>query len=72
MFPMEERQTSVQDELLNRYKEKGSQVTVFLTRGNRIVGKILDHDRYTILLDVDGQPQLIYKHAISTIVEGNP
>ncbi|WP_461829714.1 RNA chaperone Hfq [Aquifex sp.] len=70
MFPMEERQVNLQDELLNRYKEKGSTITVFLTRGNRIVGKLLDHDRYTILLEVDGQPQLIYKHAISTIVEG--
>lgn len=67
---MEERQVNLQDELLNRYKEKGSTITVFLTRGNRIVGKLLDHDRYTILLEVDGQPQLIYKHAISTIVEG--
>ncbi|NPB06291.1 MAG: RNA chaperone Hfq [Aquificae bacterium] len=72
MLPMEERQSNVQDELLNRYKETGVTVTVFLTRGNRIVGKILDHDRYTILLDVDGQHQLIYKHAISTIVEGQP
>ena len=70
MFPMEERQVNLQDELLNRYKEKGSTITVFLTRGNRIVGKLLNHDRYTILLEVDGQPQLIYKHAISTIVEG--
>ena len=70
MFPMEERQINLQDELLNRYKEKGSTITIFLTRGNRIVGKLLDHDKYTILLEVDGQPQLIYKHAISTIVEG--
>ncbi len=70
MFHMEERQINLQDELLNRYKEKGSIITIFLTRGNRIVGKLLDHDKYTILLDVDGQPQLIYKHAISTIVEG--
>jgi len=70
MFPMEERSANLQDELLNRYKEKGATITVFLTRGNRIVGKLLDHDRYTILLDVDGQPHLIYKHAVSTIVEG--
>ncbi len=70
MFPMEERQVNLQDELLNRFKEKGSTITVFLTRGNRIVGKLLNHDKYTILLEVDGQPQLIYKHAISTIVEG--
>lgn len=70
MFPMEERSANLQDELLNRYKEKGATITVFLTRGNRIVGKLLDHDKYTILLEVDGQPHLIYKHAVSTIVEG--
>ncbi|HID65570.1 MAG TPA: RNA chaperone Hfq [Aquificaceae bacterium] len=71
MYPMEERQANVQDELLNRFKEKGSTVTIFLTRGNRIVGKVLNHDRYTILLEVEGHPYLIYKHAISTIVEGS-
>ncbi len=70
MHPMGERQVNLQDEMLERFKEKGSTITVFLTRGNRIVGKVLEHDKYTILLEVDGQPQLIYKHAISTIVEG--
>jgi len=70
MFPMEERGANLQDELLNRYKEKCATITVFLTRGNRIVSKLLDHDKYTILLEVDGQPYLIYKHAVSTIVEG--
>ncbi len=71
MFPMEEREVNIQDEMLNKFKEKGSTITVFLTRGNRIVGKVLNHDRYTILLEVDGHPYLIYKHAISTIVEGS-
>lgn len=70
MFPME-RQTNVQDEILDNLKNKGSTVTVYLTRGNRITGRILNHDKYTILLDVDGQPNLIYKHAVSTIVEGS-
>ncbi len=69
MLPME-KETNVQDELLNNLKAKESTVTVYLTRGNRITGKILDHDKYTVLLDVEGQPHLIYKHAISTIVEG--
>ena len=70
MYPME-KETSIQDELLNNLKTKGATVTVYLTRGNRITGKILDHDKYTILLDVEGQPNLIYKHAVSTIVEGS-
>jgi host factor-I protein len=69
MLPME-KETNVQDELLNNLKAKETTVTVYLTRGNRITGKILDHDKYTLLLDVEGQPHLIYKHAISTIVEG--
>ncbi len=69
MLPME-KETNVQDELLTNLKNKEATVTIYLTRGNRITGKILDHDKYTLLLDVDGQPHLIYKHAISTIVEG--
>ncbi len=68
MLPMEGN-VNVQDEVLDNLKNKGATVTVFLTRGNRITGKILNHDKYTILLDVDGQPNLIYKHAVSTIVE---
>lgn len=65
-----EKNTSVQDEYIEELKRKGATITLFLTRGNRITGKILDHDKYTILLDVEGEPNLIYKHAISTIVQG--
>ncbi len=69
MYPME-RETAIQDEMLDTFKERETTVTLYLTRGNRLTGKILNHDRYTILLDVEGQPHLIYKHAVSTIVEG--
>ena len=69
MYPME-RETAIQDEMLDAFKERETTVTLYLTRGNRLTGKILNHDRYTILLDVEGQPHLIYKHAVSTIVEG--
>jgi len=69
MYPME-KETAIQDELLDNYKSKETVVTLYLTRGNRLTGRILNHDKYTILLDVDGQPHLIYKHAVSTIVEG--
>ncbi|MFN4319306.1 MAG: RNA chaperone Hfq [Aquificaceae bacterium] len=65
-----EKNTNIQDEYIEELKRKGANVTVFLTRGNRITGKILDHDKYTILLEVEGEPNLIYKHAISTIVQG--
>ncbi|ADO44821.1 MAG: RNA chaperone Hfq [Hydrogenobacter thermophilus] len=69
MYPIE-KNNNIQDELIEEFKRKGATVTVFLTRGNRITGKVLEHDKYTILLEVDGQPNLIYKHAISTIVQG--
>ncbi|SNZ14679.1 RNA chaperone Hfq [Hydrogenobacter hydrogenophilus] len=69
MYPTE-KNNSIQDELIEEFKRKGATITVFLTRGNRITGRVLDHDKYTILLEVEGQPNLIYKHAISTIVQG--
>ena len=69
MIPMEKNE-SVQDEFIEELKRKNATVTVFLTRGNRITGKILNHDKYTVLLEVEGEPNLIYKHAISTIVLG--
>ncbi|ACO03975.1 MAG TPA: RNA chaperone Hfq [Persephonella sp.] len=59
---------NIQDELLEELKEEGKEVTIYLIRGTRITGKIVGADQFTILLDVNGEKQLIYKHAISTIV----
>ncbi len=59
---------NIQDEVLNRLKEEGKEITVYLIRGTRITGKIEGIDQFTILLDVNGEKQLIYKHAISTII----
>ncbi len=66
-----ERNNNIQDEFIDELKRKGATVTIFLTRGNRISGKILNHDKYTIIVEVEGEPNLIYKHAISTIVQGS-
>lgn len=59
---------NIQDEVLNKLKEEGKEITVYLIRGTRITGKIEGIDQFTILLDVNGEKQLIYKHAISTII----
>ncbi|WP_456401036.1 RNA chaperone Hfq [Persephonella sp.] len=59
---------NIQDELLEELKDEGKEVTIYLIRGTRITGKIVGADQFTILLDVNGEKQLIYKHAISTIV----
>lgn len=42
--------------------------TIFLVNGYQIKGSVRSFDNFTILLDVDGKQQLVYKHAISTIV----
>jgi host factor-I protein len=59
---------NIQDEILNELKEEEKEITIYLTRGTRITGKIVALDQFTILVDVAGEKQLIYKHAISTIV----
>jgi len=41
---------NLQDKILEDAKEKGIEVVIYLTRGNRIVGKVLDQDKYTVLL----------------------
>jgi host factor-I protein len=61
-------QAILQDEILGKAMEENRPVTVFLTRGNRITGFVKSFDRFCILLDVNGEEQLIFKHAISTIV----
>jgi host factor-I protein len=64
------QQPLIQDAILQKAMEEGLFITVFLTRGNRISGKVKAFDRFSILLDVNGEEQLVYKHAISTIVPG--
>jgi host factor-I protein len=63
-------QVLIQDQILQNAMENNQPVTVFLTRGNRITGYVKAYDRFCILLDVNGEEQLIFKHAISTLVPG--
>ena len=65
-----QQQVLIQDELLKRAQENKLPITVFLSRGIRISGYVKAFDRFSILLDVNGEEQLIFKHAISTIVPG--
>ncbi|HIC09374.1 MAG TPA: RNA chaperone Hfq [Aquificales bacterium] len=58
----------IQDKLLQEAMENNRPVTVFLTRGNRITGYVKAFDRFCILLEVNGEEELLFKHAISTIV----
>ena len=66
------KQVGYQDLLLNQVRKENVAVTVFLTNGFQIRGVVTGFDTYVILLDSDGKQQMIYKHAISTIVPIRP
>ena len=60
--------TALQDDLLDEIVSGRIPVTVFLMNGFQIKGMILDHDDAIAVLEVEGKQQIVYKHAISTII----
>lgn len=63
---------SLQDAFLNLLRKEKSPVTVFLVKGVKLQGIVTWFDNFSILLRRDGQSQLVYKHAVSTIMPGQP
>ncbi len=59
----------IQDEYLGKVKANNKNVTIYLTSGLPIRGKIKEFDSYTIFVESEKRKILIYKHAISTVVE---
>ena len=59
---------NLQDIFLNQARKTGMQVTVFLMNGFQMRGIVRGFDSFTVVLETDGKQQLIYKHAISTLV----
>ena len=62
------RQINFQDVFLNAVRKEKVEITVFLTNGFQFKGQVKSFDSFTILLEVDGKDQLVFKHAISTII----
>ncbi len=67
MFPMQ-KTTDLQDLFLARARNAQESVTMFLMNGFQMRGKITGFDSFVVVLDTDGKQQVIYKHAISTVV----
>ena len=63
---------NLQDAFLNLLRRDKTPVTMFLVKGVKLQGIIIWFDNFSILLRRDGQSQLVYKHAISTIMPGSP
>ncbi|MCK9442927.1 MAG: RNA chaperone Hfq [Tissierellaceae bacterium] len=59
---------NLQDLFLNKARKDGVGITIFLINGYQIKGQVKGFDNYTIVLESDDKQQLIYKHAISTII----
>ena len=68
---MSEKQENLQDTFLNAVRKSKSSVTIFLVNGVKLQGNITWFDKFCVLLRRDGQAQLVYKHAISTLQPGH-
>ena len=68
----QDRPQPLQDTFLKHVREHKVPVTVFLANGIRLQGTVAGFDSYALLLVRDRQSQLIYKHAISTVVPSEP
>ena len=67
-----EKSQNVQDVFLNHVRKSKAPVTVFLVNGVKLQGIITWFDNFSVLLRRDGHTQLVYKHAISTVMPGAP
>jgi host factor-I protein len=63
---------NLQDLFLNQARKEKLAVTMFLMNGFQLRGVIRGFDGFTVILDSDGKQQMIYKHAISTVVPVRP
>ena len=59
---------NIQDSFLNTARKDKSVITIYLLSGVKLTGRIRSFDKYSVVLDTNNQEQLIFKHAISTVV----
>lgn len=67
-----EKTQNLQDTFLNHVRKSKTSLTIFLVNGVKLQGVITWFDNFCVLLRRDGHSQLVYKHAISTIMPAQP
>jgi len=67
-----EKKQNLQDAFLNSVRKSKTPLTIFLVNGVKLQGVVTWFDNFCVLLRRDGQVQLVYKHAISTIMPSAP
>lgn len=59
---------NIQDYLLNQARKDKQNITIYLSNGVPLKGKVLSFDNYTIIIENDNKQSMIYKHAITTVI----
>ena len=59
---------NIQDSFLNTARKEKQNITIYLLSGVKLTGRIRSFDKYSVVLETNNQEQLIFKHAISTVV----
>jgi host factor-I protein len=67
-----DKKQNLQDAFLNAVRKSRTPLTIFLVNGVKLQGVVTWFDNFCVLLRRDGQAQLVYKHAISTIMPAGP
>lgn len=67
-----DKKQNLQDIFLNSVRKTKTPLTIFLVNGVKLQGVVTWFDNFCVLLQREGQLQLVYKHAISTIMPGGP
>ena len=65
-------QQNIQDSFLNTARKERHYITIYLVSGVKLTGRIRSFDKYSVVLETSNQEQLIFKHAISTVVIARP
>jgi host factor-I protein len=69
---MDKPAQNIQDSFLNNARKEKGVVTIYLLSGVKLSGRIKSFDKYSLVLETNNQEQLIFKHAISTVVMMRP
>jgi host factor-I protein len=65
-------QVNIQDTFLNLVRKENIPVTIYLVNGYQLKGHIKGFDNFTVVLEFEGKQQLVYKHALSTVMPMRP
>ncbi len=65
---MDKTAQNIQESFLNNARKEKIFLTIYLTSGVKLSGRIKSFDKYSVILETNNQEQLIFKHAISTVV----